>query len=146
VVRGNTAGTITAFGLSGSWDLTSLIVNDLQKGTFKFVAFWERRIRRIVPAMRCGNTSACNGLVSAPAQRVRCSGKVRHGLGSHCGKYLFLAKYHNFGDSIREKKGGVGEDSLLERVTAAADERQLSGEYATVGFRSEEDCWPDYAY
>ena len=36
---------------------------------------------------------------------------------------------NNFGDGIRKKKGEgsvMGEDSLLERVTAAAEERQLS--------------------
>jgi peptidoglycan/LPS O-acetylase OafA/YrhL len=31
--------------------ITSLIVKDLRNGTFTFTAFWERRIRRIVPAM-----------------------------------------------------------------------------------------------
>jgi peptidoglycan/LPS O-acetylase OafA/YrhL len=47
---GGYVGVDIFFVISG-YLITALIVRDLQKGTFSFSAFWERRIRRIVPAM-----------------------------------------------------------------------------------------------
>jgi peptidoglycan/LPS O-acetylase OafA/YrhL len=49
-LSGGYVGVDIFFVISG-YLITSLIVKDLQKGTFTFFAFWERRIRRIVPAM-----------------------------------------------------------------------------------------------
>jgi peptidoglycan/LPS O-acetylase OafA/YrhL len=47
-LSGGYLGVDVFFVISG-YLITSLIIKDLQKGTFTFVAFWERRIRRIVP-------------------------------------------------------------------------------------------------
>ncbi len=49
-LSGGYVGVDIFFVISG-YLITSLIVKDLQKGAFTFTAFWERRIRRIVPAM-----------------------------------------------------------------------------------------------
>ena len=49
-LSGGYVGVDMFFVISG-YLITSLIVKDLQKGTFTFVGFWERRIRRLVPAM-----------------------------------------------------------------------------------------------
>ena len=49
-LSGGYVGVDIFFVISG-YLITSVIVKDLQKGTFTFVAFWERRIRRILPAM-----------------------------------------------------------------------------------------------
>ena len=49
-LSGGYVGVDIFFVISG-YLITSLIVKDLQKGTFTFVAFWERRIRRILPAL-----------------------------------------------------------------------------------------------
>ena len=49
-LSGGYVGVDVFFVISG-YLITSLIVKDLQKGTFTFAAFWERRIRRIVPAL-----------------------------------------------------------------------------------------------
>jgi peptidoglycan/LPS O-acetylase OafA/YrhL len=48
-LSGGYLGVDVFFVISG-YLITSLIIKELQKGTFTFVAFWERRIRRIVPA------------------------------------------------------------------------------------------------
>ena len=48
-LNGGYVGVDIFFVISG-YLITALIVKDLQKGTFTFAAFWERRIRRIVPA------------------------------------------------------------------------------------------------
>ena len=49
-LSGGYVGVDMFFVISG-YLITLLIVKDLQKGTFTFVGFWERRIRRLVPAM-----------------------------------------------------------------------------------------------
>jgi peptidoglycan/LPS O-acetylase OafA/YrhL len=49
-LNGGYVGVDIFFVISG-YLITALIVKDLQKGTFTFAAFWERRIRRIIPAM-----------------------------------------------------------------------------------------------
>ena len=49
-LSGGYVGVDIFFVISG-YLITSLIVKDLQEGTFTFTAFLERRIRRIVPAM-----------------------------------------------------------------------------------------------
>jgi peptidoglycan/LPS O-acetylase OafA/YrhL len=48
-VRGGYVGVDVFFVISG-YLITSLIVRDLQLGTFSLVGFWERRVRRIMPA------------------------------------------------------------------------------------------------
>jgi hypothetical protein len=85
---------VDIFFVISAYLITSLIVNGLAKGYLY--------VRRLLGASdsahssrneRRDNSSTCSRLVSAPARRLRCSGMVHHGLGSHCGKYLFLAKY-----------------------------------------------------
>ena len=49
-LSGGYVGVDIFFVISG-YLITSLIVKDLQEDSFTFTAFWERRIRRIVPAM-----------------------------------------------------------------------------------------------
>ncbi|TVP97184.1 MAG: acyltransferase [Planctomycetaceae bacterium] len=49
---GGFVGVDIFFVISG-FLITSLIVKDLEAGTFTLVGFWERRIRRIVPALAC---------------------------------------------------------------------------------------------
>jgi peptidoglycan/LPS O-acetylase OafA/YrhL len=49
-LNGGYVGVDIFFVISG-YLITSLIVKELQKGTFTFTGFWERRIRRIIPAM-----------------------------------------------------------------------------------------------
>ena len=49
-LSGGYVGVDVFFVISG-YLITSLILKDLQSGTFTFVAFWERRIRRIIPAL-----------------------------------------------------------------------------------------------
>jgi peptidoglycan/LPS O-acetylase OafA/YrhL len=42
---------VDVFFVISGYLITLLIVRDLPNGTFTFADFWERRIRRIVPAM-----------------------------------------------------------------------------------------------
>lgn len=49
---GGFVGVDVFFVISG-FLITSLIVKDLEAGTFTLAGFWERRIRRIVPALAC---------------------------------------------------------------------------------------------
>lgn len=49
---GGFVGVDVFFVISG-YLITSLILRDLQQGTFSLAGFWERRIRRIAPAMLC---------------------------------------------------------------------------------------------
>lgn len=51
-VTGGFVGVDIFFVISG-FLITSLILKDLAAGTFTLVGFWERRIRRIVPALAC---------------------------------------------------------------------------------------------
>ena len=48
-VPGGFVGVDVFFVISG-YLITSLILKDLERGTFSLAAFWERRIRRILPA------------------------------------------------------------------------------------------------
>ena len=48
-VRGGYVGVDVFFVISG-YLITSLIVRDLRAGTFSLGGFWERRVRRIMPA------------------------------------------------------------------------------------------------
>ena len=109
-LSGGYVGVDIFFVISG-YLITSLIVKDLQKGTFTFTAFWERRIRRIVPAMSVvvivGTRSR---LVSALARRLCLSGNVRHGLGRRCGKHIFLAKYQRL---FRQRGGNASAPYLV---------------------------------
>src|ERR1700749_2164187 len=47
---GGFVGVDIFFVISG-FVITSLIVREMQAGTFSLVTFWERRIRRILPAL-----------------------------------------------------------------------------------------------
>jgi peptidoglycan/LPS O-acetylase OafA/YrhL len=49
---GGFVGVDVFFVISG-FLITSLILKDLEAGTFTLAGFWERRIRRIVPALAC---------------------------------------------------------------------------------------------
>ena len=49
-VTGGFVGVVVFFVVSG-FLITSLIVNDLENGMFTLGNFWERRARRIMPAM-----------------------------------------------------------------------------------------------
>lgn len=49
-LQGGYIGVDIFFVISG-FLITSLIIKDLAKGTFRLTGFWERRIRRIMPAM-----------------------------------------------------------------------------------------------
>ena len=49
-VRGGFVGVDVFFVISG-FLIASIIVRDIEKGTFSLLGFWERRIRRIVPAL-----------------------------------------------------------------------------------------------
>ena len=49
-VPGGYVGVDVFFVISG-FLITSLILNDLRQGTFSMVKFWERRVRRIFPAL-----------------------------------------------------------------------------------------------
>ena len=49
-VRGGFVGVDVFFVISG-FLITSIIVRDLQAGTFSLTGFWERRVRRIIPAL-----------------------------------------------------------------------------------------------
>jgi peptidoglycan/LPS O-acetylase OafA/YrhL len=49
-VPGGFAGVDVFFVISG-FLITQLIVRDLERGTFSMVSFWERRVRRIFPAL-----------------------------------------------------------------------------------------------
>jgi peptidoglycan/LPS O-acetylase OafA/YrhL len=49
---GGFVGVDVFFVISG-FLITSLIVKDLEAGTFTLAGFWERRIRRIIPALAC---------------------------------------------------------------------------------------------
>ena len=51
-VSGGFVGVDVFFVISG-FLITSLILKDLDAGTFTLASFWERRIRRIVPALTC---------------------------------------------------------------------------------------------
>ncbi len=49
---GGFVGVDVFFVISG-FLITSLILKDLDAGTFSLTGFWERRIRRIMPALAC---------------------------------------------------------------------------------------------
>ena len=49
-VTGGYVGVDVFFVISG-FLITSLILSDLNQGRFSFIQFWERRARRIAPAM-----------------------------------------------------------------------------------------------
>jgi len=51
-LTGGFIGVDIFFVISG-FLITSLIVKDLDAGTFTLIGFWERRVRRIVPALAC---------------------------------------------------------------------------------------------
>lgn len=52
-VPGGYVGVDVFFVLSG-FLVTSIIIKDLEGGTFSLARFWERRVRRIVPVLVAG--------------------------------------------------------------------------------------------
>jgi Predicted acyltransferases len=92
-LSGGYLGVDVFFVISG-YLITSLIIKELQKGTFTFVAFWERRIRRIVPATSVMVVAVlvAGWFLLLPNEYVAL-GKSAMAFAGYCGKHFFSAKY-----------------------------------------------------
>ncbi len=77
-VNGGYVGVDVFFVISG-FLITSLILADLKKGTFSFLDFWERRIRRILPALAiCPEMPVLSADILAVVAGAACARLPKH--------------------------------------------------------------------